>query len=140
MARVRVPSLLGDLARAGDAGILRKADAAFQGELEVCRAWGFDLKVTDTRVYLHFNTAYDIEMTKYAMNLKEDSGNKLIGHVHKPNKSMELMNVMVDINSDGMRDKEYPVEKFYRDAKLGTIGEGTSEILRLKHIIKKPGA
>lgn len=27
--------------------------------------------------------------------------------------------------------KEYPVEKFYRDAKLGTIGEGTSEILRL---------
>ncbi len=27
--------------------------------------------------------------------------------------------------------KEYPVEKFYRDAKLGTIGEGTSEIQRL---------
>ncbi len=27
--------------------------------------------------------------------------------------------------------KEYPAEKFYRDAKLGTIGEGTSEIQRL---------
>lgn len=27
--------------------------------------------------------------------------------------------------------KEYPVEKFYRDAKLGTIGEGTSEIQRI---------
>ncbi len=27
--------------------------------------------------------------------------------------------------------KEYPAEKFYRDAKMGTIGEGTSEILRL---------
>jgi alkylation response protein AidB-like acyl-CoA dehydrogenase len=27
--------------------------------------------------------------------------------------------------------KEYPAEKFYRDAKLGTIGEGTSEILRM---------
>jgi len=27
--------------------------------------------------------------------------------------------------------KEYPVEKYYRDAKLGTIGEGTSEIIRL---------
>ncbi len=27
--------------------------------------------------------------------------------------------------------QEYPVEKFYRDSKLGTIGEGTSEILRL---------
>ena len=27
--------------------------------------------------------------------------------------------------------KEYPAEKFYRDAKLCTIGEGTSEIQRL---------
>ena len=50
-------------------------------------------------------------MTKYAMNLKKDSNNPLIGHEHRPNKSMELMDVMVDINSDGLRDKEYPVEK-----------------------------
>ena len=27
--------------------------------------------------------------------------------------------------------KEFPVEKFYRDAKLCTIGEGTSEIQKL---------
>jgi alkylation response protein AidB-like acyl-CoA dehydrogenase len=27
--------------------------------------------------------------------------------------------------------KDYPVEKFYRDVKLTTIGEGTSEIQRL---------
>lgn len=27
--------------------------------------------------------------------------------------------------------KDYPIEKFYRDAKLGTIGEGTSEIQRI---------
>jgi alkylation response protein AidB-like acyl-CoA dehydrogenase len=27
--------------------------------------------------------------------------------------------------------KDYPVEKFYRDAKLMTIGEGTSEVQRL---------
>lgn len=27
--------------------------------------------------------------------------------------------------------KDYPVEKYYRDAKLGTIGEGTSEIIRM---------
>jgi alkylation response protein AidB-like acyl-CoA dehydrogenase len=27
--------------------------------------------------------------------------------------------------------KDYPVEKFYRDVKLGTIGEGTSEIQRM---------
>ncbi len=36
--------------------------------------------------------------------------------------------------------KDYPVEKFYRDVKLCTIGEGTSEVLRMviaRHIIKE---
>ncbi len=84
------------------------------------------------RIYLHYNTAYDIEMTKYAMNLKNDSGNELIGHVHKPNKAMELMNVMVDINSDGLRDTEYPLEKGddYRIIFLGdslTFGWGVED-------------
>ena len=39
--------------------------------------------------------------------------------------------------------KDYPVEKFYRDAKLCTIGEGTSEVLRMviaRHIVKEAGA
>ena len=37
--------------------------------------------------------------------------------------------------------KDYPVEKFYRDVKLCTIGEGTSEIQRLviaRQILGKP--
>ncbi|MEL6142487.1 MAG: acyl-CoA dehydrogenase family protein, partial [Bacteroidota bacterium] len=35
--------------------------------------------------------------------------------------------------------KDYPVEKYYRDAKLCTIGEGTSEIQKLvisRHLLK----
>ena len=39
--------------------------------------------------------------------------------------------------------KDYPVEKFYRDVKLCTIGEGTSEVQRMviaRHIIKEPRA
>jgi alkylation response protein AidB-like acyl-CoA dehydrogenase len=36
--------------------------------------------------------------------------------------------------------KDYPVEKFYRDVKLCTIGEGTSEIQRIviaKELLKE---
>jgi alkylation response protein AidB-like acyl-CoA dehydrogenase len=36
--------------------------------------------------------------------------------------------------------KDYPVEKFYRDVKLCTIGEGTSEIQRMviaRHVLKE---
>jgi hypothetical protein len=39
--------------------------------------------------------------------------------------------------------KDYPVEKFYRDVKLCTIGEGTSEVLRMviaRHLVKEGGA
>lgn len=81
------------------------------------------------RVYLAHNTVYDIEMTRYAMSVKQDSENQKIGHVHKPGVEMELMDVNVSINSDGLRDKEYPVERGseYRIVFLGdslTFGWG----------------
>ena len=81
------------------------------------------------RVYLHYNTVYDIEMTRYAMSVKQDSDNPKIGHVHRPGAQKELMDVQVSINSDGLRDKEYPVQKgdAYRIIFLGdslTFGWG----------------
>ena len=46
--------------------------------------------------------------------------------------------VAVRVSSEGVQvhggygfTKDYPAEKFYRDAKLCTIGEGTSEIQKL---------
>lgn len=83
------------------------------------------------RVYLHYNTVYDIEMTRYAMSVKEDSENPKIGHVHKPGSEKELMDVNVSINSDGHRDKEYPTQKgdAYRIIFLGdslTFGWGVA--------------
>lgn len=45
--------------------------------------------------------------------------------------ALEVTNEAIQIFGGYGYIKEYPVEKFYRDAKLGTIGEGTSEILRL---------
>jgi lysophospholipase L1-like esterase len=94
------------------------------------------------RIYLHYNIVYDIEMTRYALNLKTRSENPLIGHVHKPNSSMRLMNVMVDINSDGLRDKEYPVSKDdkYRIVFLGdslTFGWGVEQQDTFQYILEE---
>lgn len=94
------------------------------------------------RIYLQFNTAYDIEMTRYAMYLKKESGNKLIGHIHKPNSSMELMNVTVSINSDGFRDKEYSEHKNgkYRIIVLGdslTFGWGVEQEDTFENILEE---
>lgn len=54
--------------------------------------------------------------------------------------AVEVANEAVQIFGGYGYIKEYPVEKYYRDSKLGTIGEGTSEILRMviaRDIVKR---
>jgi len=45
--------------------------------------------------------------------------------------AVAIANEAVQIHGGYGFIKDYPVEKFYRDVKLCTIGEGTSEIQRL---------
>jgi len=47
---------------------------------------------------------YDIEMWKYAKQLKQKNINPKIGHVHIKNKSALLQNVEIKINNHGQRD------------------------------------
>lgn len=54
---------------------------------------------------------YDIEMWKYAKQLKEKSSNKNIGHTHVKNKFARLQNVDIYINNFGQRDIEYDKKK-----------------------------
>jgi len=49
--------------------------------------------------------------------------------------AMRVCNQAIQIHGGYGFIREYPVERFYRDAKLGEIGEGTSEIQRI--IIKE---
>ena len=44
---------------------------------------------------------------------------------------VRIANEAVQIHGGYGYIKEYPVEKFYRDSKLCTIGEGTTEIQKL---------
>ena len=44
---------------------------------------------------------------------------------------MEITNDAMQIHGGYGFTKDFPVEKFYRDSKLCTIGEGTSEIQKL---------
>ena len=50
---------------------------------------------------------YDIEMWKYAKELKISVSDKSIGHVHRQNKSGIFQKVEISINGYGQRDIEY---------------------------------
>jgi len=63
------------------------------------------------RLYTWKVVSYDIEMTRYAMEVKEQAGNPAIGHVHRPGAHATLMGVPVEINDDGLRDRNYPVAR-----------------------------
>jgi lysophospholipase L1-like esterase len=73
---------------------------------------------------------YDVEMWKYARDLKRLSANPRLRHVHRPERRARLMGVEVAINARGLRDHDYPYAKppgTYRVIALGdsiTFGWG----------------
>jgi lysophospholipase L1-like esterase len=54
---------------------------------------------------------FDLEMWKYAVEIKTVSDNPRIGHVHAPNRHAHLMGVDFATNSRGWRDREFALER-----------------------------
>lgn len=50
---------------------------------------------------------FDLEMWRYAREIKRRSANPAIGHEHTPNTSARLMGADVAISSQGLRDREF---------------------------------
>ena len=83
--------------------------------------------------------ATEIEASKlllYKAAYELMNGEMQISFLLWPNTSLlklllQLLNEAVQVFGGYGYIKEYPVEKFYRDSKLATIGEGTSEIQKL---------
>ena len=74
-------------------------------------------------------------MTRHAADLKEArkrmTKEGAMAKLYASDISVEVANEGVQIHGGYGYTKDYPAEKFYRDAKLCTIGEGTSEIQKL---------
>jgi alkylation response protein AidB-like acyl-CoA dehydrogenase len=69
--------------------------------------------------------------SKMLSNSKDASYHSAIAKFKASEVSVSVANDAVQIFGGYGYSKEYPVEKFYRDSKLSTIGEGTSEIQKL---------
>lgn len=69
--------------------------------------------------------------SKMLSNSKDSNYHSAIAKFKASEVAVSVSNDAVQIFGGYGYSKEYPVEKFYRDSKLSTIGEGTSEIQRL---------
>ncbi len=79
------------------------------------------VRVTQTNV-----ENFDIEMWRYARDLKRVSDIPGMGHEHVPNTSGEYMSVPVTINSVGWRDKEYTLEKPSEAVRIMMLGDSVT--------------
>src|SRR6201988_4904320 len=85
------------------------------------------------RVIFYHSTDFSMEMWKYAVKLKQPAANPNLSFSHAPNRSAFLMGVPVSINSEGLRDREFSLEKpagVYRVMMLGdstTFGWGVKQ-------------
>ena len=69
--------------------------------------------------------------SKMLSNSKDANYHSAIAKFKASEVAVSVANDAVQIFGGYGYSKEYPVEKFYRDSKLSTIGEGTSEIQKL---------
>src|SRR5215472_18770839 len=63
------------------------------------------------RAFFDDGMQFDLEMWKYALEVKGISSDPLIGHNHRPNRQAFLMGFQFDTNSKGLRDREFSYEK-----------------------------
>jgi lysophospholipase L1-like esterase len=79
------------------------------------------------RAFIDNGMQYDLEMWKYARDLKQIAKNPLIGHEHRPNSEARLMGVDVKINSKGLRDHEIPHERTPSVVRIMMLGDSFTE-------------
>ena len=85
------------------------------------------------------NMATDIEAARwliYSAGMRKDAGKRVtresaMAKLFASEMAVRAADQALQIHGGYGFIKDYPVEKFYRDVKLCTIGEGTSEIQRL---------
>jgi len=99
------------------------------------------LEVT-LQVYTRVAIYYDVEMARYANEIKMPADNPKVGHYHEPNASAYLMGTDFKTSSHGWRDKEYDYERndAYRVVVLGdslTVGWGVESFEMFEYLLEE---
>jgi lysophospholipase L1-like esterase len=78
------------------------------------------------RVVFAQSLDFSMEMWKYAVQLKRPVADPQLSFAHAPNRSAFLMGVPVSINSEGLRDREFSVDKPPSVYRIMMLGDSTT--------------
>jgi alkylation response protein AidB-like acyl-CoA dehydrogenase len=129
--RISIAALSVGIAEGAYRAALRYSKEREQFGKPISAFQGISFKLAEMATKIH---AAEL-MTRHAADLKE-AGKRMtkegaMAKLYASDISVEVANEGVQIHGGYGYTKDYPAEKFYRDAKLCTIGEGTSEIQKV---------
>jgi lysophospholipase L1-like esterase len=76
-----------------------------------------------TRLIADDGMQFDLEMWKYARDVKQPAADPLIGHEHAPNRQAHLMGVDFRTNSQGLRDREFSYDRVPGKLRIVMLGD-----------------
>lgn len=66
---------------------------------------------------------FDLEMWRYTREAKRVADDPAIGHEHRPNARLKAMGVALEINADGLRDRDIPLARTPGVARMLMLGD-----------------
>ncbi len=129
--RISIAALSIGIAKGAKNAAVAYADERQQFGKKIRQFQGVSFKLADMATKI-----YGAElMTRHAAALKEEgkpmTQESAMAKLYASEISTEIANEAVQVFGGYGYTKDYPVEKYYRDCKLCTIGEGTSEIQKV---------
>ncbi len=129
--RISIASLSLGIAKGAYEAALKYAQERYQFDQPISNFQGISFKLADMATEI---SAAEL-LTLKACDVKNNGGPitkiSAMAKYYASEVAVKVANDAVQIFGGYGYTKDFPVEKFYRDAKLCTIGEGTSEIQKL---------
>ncbi len=138
--RISIGALSLGVAKGAFEAALQYSKERVQFGKPICQFQGISFKLADMATQIE---ASELLVHKAAFLKNQNrpvTRSSAMAKMHASEVCVNVANEAVQIHGGYGYTKDFPVEKFYRDAKLCTIGEGTTEIQKLviaKHILKQ---
>lgn len=129
--RISIASLSLGIAKGAYEAALQYAQERHQFDKPIASFQGISFKLADMATEIEAANMLTLKACDLKIRKEEVTKNAAMAKYYASEVAVKVANDAVQIFGGYGYTKDFPVEKHYRDAKLCTIGEGTSEVQKL---------
>ena len=129
--RISIASLSLGIAKGAYEAALQYSQERYQFDKPISSFQGISFKLADMATEIQAADLLTLQACDFKNRKKPVTKEAAMAKYYASEVAVKVANDAVQVFGGYGYTKDFPVEKFYRDAKLCTIGEGTSEIQKL---------